>query len=148
MADDLRRTLSITALCALSGVRRQTGSKWIERDLTAGPPALADRSRTPCSRPHQTPQPVVEALMEGRCRPPAWGAKKLLSILHTRHPSWALPGRSTVCEILRRHGLVPKKRHQRHIGHPGQPTPLITAPTAVGSADCQGQFTTGDGLSC
>ena len=146
MADYLRRTLSMTELCALYGVSRKTGYKWIERDLTSGPSGLEDRSRKPCSSPNQTPQHIVDAFIELRCRHPSWGAKKLLSILQKRHPSWALPGRSTVCDILRRHGLVPKKRHQRHIGHPGKPTTLIAAPNDVWSADFTGQFTTGDGL--
>jgi putative transposase len=148
IADYRRRTLSITELCALYGVSRQTGSKWIERSLTSGPPALEDRSRTPCSRPHQTPQHVLEAIIEVRCRHPAWGAKKRLSILHTRHPRWSLPGRSTVCDILRRRGLVPKTRHRRLIGHPGKPTTLIAAPNEVWSADFKGQLTTGDVLYC
>jgi transposase InsO family protein len=148
IADDLRRTLSITELCELYSVSRQTGYKWIERDLTSGPAGLEDRSRKPGSSPHQTPQHIVDACIELRCRHPSWGAKKLLSILHKRHPSWALPGRSTVCDILRRHGLVPKKRHQRHIGHPGKPTTLIAAPNDVWSAEFKGQFKTGDGRYC
>jgi putative transposase len=69
-----------------------------------------------------------------------------VSILHNRHPSWSWPGRSTVCDILRRHGLVPKQRHPRHLGHPGKPTTLIAAPNEVWSADFQGQCNTGDGL--
>jgi putative transposase len=148
IADYLRRTLSITELCALYGVSRKTGDTWIERSRTSGPPGLEDRARTPCSRPNQTPQHVVEVLLEVRCRHPSWGAKQRLSIVHTRHPSWSWPGRSTVCDILRRHGLVPKKRHRRHIGHPGKPTTLIAAPNEVWSADFKGQFKTGDGLYC
>jgi putative transposase len=146
MADYLRRTLSITEWCALYGVSRQTGSKWIARDLTSGPPGLEDRSHTPCSRPKQTPQPVVEAILEVRCRHPSWGAKTLWSLVHTRHPSWSWPGRSTVCDILRRRGLVPQKRHRRLIGHPGRPTTLIAAPNEGWSADVNGPFQTGDGL--
>jgi putative transposase len=146
MADYLRRTLSITELCARYGVSRQTGDKWLERDLTSGPPGLEDRARTPCSRPNQTPQHVVAAIIEVRCRHPSWGAKTLWSILHTRHPRWSLPGRSTVGDILRRRGLVLKNRHRRLIGHPGQPTTLIAAPNEVWSADFTGPFNTGDGL--
>jgi putative transposase len=148
IADYLRRTLSITELCELYSVSRKTGYKWIERYLTSGPSGLEDRSRKPCSSPNQTPQHIVDAFIELRCRHPSWGAKKLLSILQKRHPSWAVPGRSTVCDILRRHGLVPKKRHQRHIGHPGKPATLIAAPNDVWSADFKGQFKTGDGLYC
>jgi putative transposase len=148
IADYLRRTLSITELCELYSVSRKTGYKWIERYLTSGPSGLEDRSRKPCSSPNQTPQHIVDAFIELRCRHPSWGAKKLLSILQKRHPSWAVPGRSTICDILRRHGLVPKKRHQRHIGHPGKPATLIAAPNDVWSADFKGQFKTGDGLYC
>jgi putative transposase len=148
IADYLRKTLSITELCVLYGVSRKTGYKWIERYLTSGPLGLEDRSRKPCSSPHQTPQHVVEAIIAVRGRHPSWGAKKLLSILHKHHPNWSVPGRSTVCDILRRHGLVPKKRHRRHIGHPGKPTTLIAAPNDVWSADVKGQFKTADGLYC
>jgi transposase InsO family protein len=148
IADYLRRTLSLTELCELYSVSRKTGYKWIDRYLKAGPSGLEDRSHKPCSSPNQTPQHVVEAIIEVRCRHPSWGAKKLLSILQQRHPSWSLRGRSTVCDILHRHGLVPKKRHPRHIGHPGKPTTLIAAPNDVWSADFKGQFKTGDGLYC
>ena len=148
IADYLRNTLSITELCELYGVSRKTGDKWIERYLTSGPLGLEDRSRAPYSRPHQTPQHVIDAFIELRCRHPSWGAKKLVSILQKRHPRGALPGRSTVCDIWRRQGLAPKKRHQRHLGHPGKPPTLMAAPTEVWSADFTGQFKTGAGLYC
>src|SRR5262249_55322338 len=57
-------------------------------------------------------------------------------------------GRSTACDILRRHGMVPIKRRRRRIGHPGKPTSQILAPNDVLSADYKGQFLTGDGSSC
>ena len=99
IADYLRQTLSIIELCELYGVSRKTGYKWIERYLTSGPSGLEDRSRNPDSSPNQTPQPIVDACIELRCRHPSWGAKKLVSILQKRHPSWPLPARSTVCDI-------------------------------------------------
>jgi putative transposase len=148
IADYLRRTLSMTELCTLYGVSRKTGYKWIDRYLTSGPPGLEERSRKPFSSPNQTPQQVVEALIELRQHHPSWGAKKLLSILQKRHPSWPLPARSTVCDIFSRHGLVPKTRHRRHIGHPGKPTSQILAPNDVWSADFKGHFKTGDGRYC
>jgi putative transposase len=148
IADYLRQTLSIIELCELYGVSRKTGYKWIERYLKHGPLGLEERSRQPHSSPHQTPRHVVDAFIELRRHHPAWGAKKRLSILQKRHPSWPLPARSTVCDILRRHGLVPKTRHRRHIGHPGKPTSQILAPNDVWSADFKGHFKTGDGLYC
>jgi putative transposase len=148
IADYLRECLSITELCELYGISRNTGYKWIERYLRLGPHGLDERSRKPGSSPNQTPEDIVRAILEARQRHPAWGAKNLLSILGKRHSHWPWPARSTVCDILRRHGLVPKPRHRRHIGHPGKPTTLIAAPNDVWTADFKGQVKTGDGLYC
>jgi putative transposase len=148
IADYLRGTLSLTALCARYHVSRKTGYKWLERSLTHGPLGLEERSRKPYSSPHQTPTHVVEAIIELRRHHPSWGGKQRLSMLQKRHPSWPLPARSTACEILRRHGLVPKTRHRRPIGHPGKPTSPILAPNDVWSADFKGHCKTGDGLYC
>jgi transposase InsO family protein len=59
-----------------------------------------------------------------------------------------LPGRSTACNILKRHGRVPLRGQRRRIGHPGKPTSQILAPNDVWSADYKGQFRTGDGRYC
>jgi putative transposase len=148
IADFLRDTLTITELCDLYGVSRKTGYKWIERYLRQGPAGLHERSRKPRVSPNATPEERVQAFLTVRHRHPSWGAKKLLAIVHKRHPRWELPGRSTVCEILKRHGMVPQKRNKRRIGHPGKPTSQILAPNDCWSADFKGQFKTGDGLYC
>jgi putative transposase len=144
----LRDHLSVTELCELYGVSRKTGYKWIDRYLIHGPQGLEERSRRPSTSPRHTPDHVVAAIVEARRRHPSWGAKKLLSILCKRHARWPWPARSTVCDILSRHGLVPKKRKRRVIGHPGKPTSSIDAPNDVWSADFKGHFKTGDGRYC
>ena len=144
----LRDRLSVTELCELYGVSRKTGYKWIDRYLMHGPQGLEERSRRPSTSPRHTPDHVVAAILEARRRHPSWGAKKLLSILCKRHPRWPWPARSTVCDILSRHGFVPKKRKRRVIGPPGKPTSSIDAPNDVWSADFKGHFKTGDGHYC
>ena len=148
IADYLRDRLSVTELCALYGISRKTAYKWIDRYLTHGPQGLEERSRRPHTSPRHTPDHVVAAILDARRRHPSWGAKKLLSILSQRHPHWPWPARSTVCDLLSRHGVVPKKRKRRAIGHPGKPTSPSSAPNAVWSADFTGQFKTGDGRYC
>ena len=148
IADFLREVLTVTELCDLYGVSRKTGYKWIERYLRSGPPGLAERSRKPRVSPNATPEEIVRAFLEVRRRHPSWGAKKLLTIVHQRHPRWELPGRSTVCDILSRHGMIPKKRNRRRIGHPGKPTSQILAPNDCWSADYKGQFKLGNGQYC
>ena len=148
IADYLRESLNITELCDLYGVSRKTGYKWIDRYLRLGPAGLEERSRRPRHSPNETAPEIVAAFLEARRRHPSWGGKKLLTIVHKRHPRWDLPGRSTVCDILSRHGMVPKKRARRRIGHPGKPTSQILAPNDVWSADFKGQFKTRDRVYC
>jgi transposase InsO family protein len=148
IADFLRDTLTVTELCDLYGVSRKTGYKWIERYLRSGPAGLDERSRKPRVSPNATPEEIVQAFLEVRRRHPSWGAKKLLTLVHKRHPRWELPGRSTVCDILSRHGMVPKKKNRRRIGHPGKPTSEILAPNDCWSADYKGHFKMGNGAYC
>ena len=148
IADYLRQSLSMTELCELYGVSRKTGYKWIERYLAQGPQGLEDQSRRPGSHPNQTPEEIVEAVVQVRQRHPTWGGKKILTVLEKRHAEWALPARSTVCEILNRKGLVPKKRRRRVIGHPGKPSSQVLVPNDLWCVDFKGQFKTGDGIYC
>jgi len=148
IADYLRDTLAVTELCQLYGISRKTAYKWIDRYLRQGPVGLEEQSRRPRHSPNETAPEIVTALLETRRRHPSWGAKKLLAIVHKRHPRWDLPSRSTVCDILSRHGMVPKKRQHRRIGHPGKPTSSMLAPNDVWCADFKGQFRTGDGIYC
>ena len=148
IADHLRETHTITELCDQYGVSRKTGYKWIDRYLRLGPAGLDDHSRRPHRAPNQTADEIVAAILEARQRHPGWGGKKLRALLQRRHPRWTLPGRSTVCDILRRHGLVPTRRQRRRLGHPGKPTTIMGAPNAVWCADYKGQFKTGDGRYC
>ena len=104
IADDLRDRLSMTERCALYRVSRKTGYTWVDRPLTHGPQGLEERSRRPSTSPRHTPDDVVAAILEARPRHPSWGAKTLVSILRTRHPHWPWPARSTVGDLLSRHG--------------------------------------------
>lgn len=148
IADHLRDTLSITELCELYGISRKTGYKWIDRYLRHGPAGLDEHSRRPRRSPRQTSDEIVSAILAARQRHPRWGGRKLLALLHKQHPRWPLPGRSTASEILKRHGMVPRQRRRRRIGHPGKPTSQMLAPNDVWCADYKGQFLTGDGYYC
>jgi len=148
IADYLRQVLSVTELCELYGVSRKTGYKWIERNLRQGPAGLEERSRRPLQSPNRTAEEIVAAILEARRCHPSWGGKKLLTLLHKAHRRWDLPGRSTVCEILSRNGMVPKKRNRPRIGHPGKPSSSNLAPNDLCRAGFKGQFKTGNGRYC
>lgn len=120
----------------------------IERYVRHGPAGLDERSRKPQAAPHQISEPIVAAILQARSRHPTWGAKKRLPLLAKRYPADKLPARTTVFDILGRHGLLASKRQRRRTGHPGKPGTVILAANDTWCADCKGQFKTGDGFYC
>ena len=91
---------------------------------------------------------VTEAILELRRKHPYWGPKKLLTILKSRHPGVPWPARSTVGDLLSRHGLIEKKRRRTYPGHPGKPAQSMAAPNDTWCIDFKGEFKTGDGQYC
>ena len=122
IADYLRGELSMTELCELYGIARKTGHKFVERYLKRGPRVW--RSARVAPRTIPTRPPSTSSRRSWSCANviPAGVPRSCCAVLEKRHPHWDLPGRSTVCDILSRHGMVPKKRTRRAIGHPGKPT--------------------------
>lgn len=146
--DWLARTHGVSDLCAMYGISRKSGYKWIDRYMTCGPDWSMDRGHEAASVHNKTPVEVEQALMDMRLRHPTWGARKLVHQVGLAQPGWKLPHESTVCEMLKRHGLVQSRPRRRAIGHPGRPSVLIEGPNDCWSADFKGQFRTGDGLCC
>jgi putative transposase len=150
--DARQRLVTFTDLCALYGISRVTGYKWLERADASGLDFLQELSRRPHTCPHATP-PVLQArLLEARRRHPTWGPRKLLALMRRqeRHQgtAFAWPARSTVAELLRRNGLSVRRRRRVRRGHPGRPLTPMTAPNVIWTADYKGQFRLGDGCYC
>lgn len=148
VSEYLRDSLSFTELCQRYHISRKTGYKWIARYQALGPAGLLDRSRRPHSSPDRTPEAVRLAIIEARRRHPSWGAKKLLKLLERKDPHSIWPSRWTLCEILKREGLVRQKTRRRKVGHPGKPTSIVTAANEVWCVDFKGEFKTRDGRYC
>ena len=148
IADYQRDVFDVADLARRFGISRKTAYKWINRYGATGPAGLVDRSRRPAHCPHATPAAIVTALVELRGRHPTWGAKKLRKVLGTRAPTWTLPARSTVCDLLDRAGLVTSSRRRPVPAHPGRPLIAMTAANGTWTADFKGQFNTRNGVYC
>lgn len=140
---------SVSELCEQFGISRKTGYKHLERYAADGLQGLAVRSH----RPHQFPQrtdAAVEALILAERRlHRTWGPKKLHKVLEVKHGLESPPARSTIGEILRRHGLSVDRRRK-----PGMYVALndgLTVPTRpnhVWTVDFKGWFLLGNGQRC
>jgi putative transposase len=139
---------SMTELTTQYGISRKTGYKWVERYKAGGPGALHDRSRRPHDHPATTAPELVAALLRVRQRHPRWGAKKLLATVQRQEPTATWPSRSTVCDLLRRHGVVLPRRRRRPVPHGTHTLAPLTGPNATWTTDFKGEFRTGDRVYC
>jgi transposase InsO family protein len=147
IGDYTRQLWTITALCDRYGISRKTGYKWIDRYTRQRSDGLATRSSRPLHSPQTTDPTIVKAIVALRRRY-GWGGKKIVVVLHERHPDWTLPAVSTANDVLKRAGLVKRRRRHRPIPPAADRATPLTHPNQVWTADFKGQFRTRDGQLC
>ena len=135
-------------LCAMFGVSRKTGYKWRERHALDGLAGLEDRSHAPLCPAHATPDDLVELMVMQKQARPSWGPRKILDRLRDLHPDLAWPSDSTGDAILRRHGLVEKRRVGRRAPPRVEPLTEATRPNHVWAVDHKGWLRLRDGTRC
>lgn len=139
---------SMTEICERFGISRKTGYKWIRRYEEKGFEGLNERSRAPHTCPHKTGESVIGALVELRQKHPTWGPKKLLAVLSRRFPDKDWPAPSTAGDILKRQGLIERRRRRRKPEHPGRGFIAVEGPNDLWRADFKGEFKMQDGHYC
>ena len=147
ISDYLKGKYDVSTLCEAYGISRKTGHKWINRYKEHGIDGLKEVSRQPHNSPYRTPFHIKKEIIELRKRY-GWGPKKLLSIMESKHKDWHLPGKSTVCDFLKREGLIKKKRARRKIPPMQRPFAAIDHANALWTADFKGQFRINKGRYC
>lgn len=150
LEDYQRHFYSFTELCQKYGISRKTGYKWKKRFEENGEQGLAEHSKAPHSIPHQTPQHIVDLILEKARQKKTWGPKKILDRLMFDHPEieqW--PARSTCSDILRRHHLTTRRRQRRPRSlFPKAPIIEVNAPHDVWTVDFKGEFKLLNGQYC
>jgi len=140
---------TVTELSREFGISRQKGHKWIKRFKESGAWGLEDRSRAPNTSPNRTPPKVERLIVAVKRKHPTWGPKKIRAVLVRRHGVESPPATSTVGQILKRHGLV-KKRRRRGGAFCVERGGLTIAerPNHVFAVDYKGWFLLGNGERC
>ena len=145
----LDRREPIVTICERFEISEKTGHKWLRRFREGGEAALADQSHAARAHPHHVESAVVARILALRKKHPLYGPAKLRDWLEQQEPGTTWPAPSTIGELLKRAGLVHRRR-QRHAGH----APLVSGRTlasasnVVWTADFKGQFRVGAGMYC
>jgi putative transposase len=132
---------NVRELCRRFGISPDVGYKWLGR-WKAGDRQLADRSRRPHASPSRSDAATEERVLAVRDLHPAWGARKIVRCLERQEGS--APARSTVHEILCRHGRV--------VPAIGSPAPFERfekqAPNLLWQMDFKGWVSLANGQRC
>jgi len=136
---------TMSELCRIYEISRQSGYKWVERVGAEGEQGLRDRSRAPGSHPNQTSTDIEQQLLDLRHRHKSWGPRKLLHSLREKQPGKAWPAASTIGALLKREGLTVARRSRRKTPPYTQPFQEASGPNQVWCGDFKGWFRTRDG---
>ena len=145
---DEERDWPIGELCRAYGISRKTGYKWRERYRAVGLEGLKDLSRAPKRHPNAVRARVIEQIVAMRRHHRFLGPRQIVHRLRSKEPGVQWPAPSTAGNILKRYGLVAKRRRRAKLGLsvPGLCDPK--RPNDQWSADFKGWFCTRDGRRC
>src|ERR1700676_4021449 len=140
-----RGLCTMTELCEIYDIARETGYYWLRRYQQGGLEALQDLGRATESHPNQTPERIEESVLELRRAHMTWGPRKLKRVLERGAPHTVWPAASTIGAVLSREGLVIPRKKRRRAPPYTEPFALADAPNRVWCADFKGCFETQDG---
>lgn len=140
-----RGDYTMTELCEIYHITRETGYYWLRRYQQGGLEALQDRGRAPREHPNETPKEIAEQVLRLRREHMSWGPRKLKRVLERDQPKEHWPAASTIGELLAQAGLVVPRKRRRRAPPYTQPFAAADAPNRVWCADFKGWFRTGDG---
>lgn len=136
---------SMSELCRIYGVSRETGYVWLRRYRARGWEGLRDLGRAPLRHPNQTGERMEQEILELRRAHMKWGPRKLKRVLEQQRPRQVWPAASTIGEMVAREGLVIPRKRRRRVPPYREPFASADAPNRVWCADFKGWFRTGDG---
>ncbi len=148
LISDSLRGYSITELSTAYGISRKTVYKWLHRYEEYGVDGLKNRSRAPKQCPHKLDEHIANLIIAKKKQHLDWGPKKVLDLLRRNDPEIDWPADSTAGELLKRCGLVKKRRYKRTIPADKQPFSDYSEANQSWSADYKGDFKLGNKQRC
>lgn len=143
IGDWLKQEFNFTDLCKRYGISRKTGYKLINRYRKEGEYAIKARSHARHRHPNVTDVDTCKRLISIKQRYPQWGPEKIRDwlVLNESRQQW--PAVSTIGDILKKQGLVKKRKYRKHVVPHNEPFLDCNESNRVWSADFKGQFRVG-----
>ena len=136
------------SLCESYGVSRTLGYRLVVRYLLRGVAGLQEQSRAPWRVWNRTPAEVEKAIVDLRRKWKRLGPLKIHQLLSERYGGRRkVPSVSTIALVLKRHGLIKKRRRVRRI-RDVHPIFEAKGPNEIWSVDFKGEFRMGNMRYC
>jgi transposase InsO family protein len=135
-------------LCEQFQISCKTGYKYINRYKKEGLDGLKERSRAPHVQANRMPSFLEESILELKLKRPTWGGKKLRNWLLQERSEIQWPAKSTIDDLLKRHGLVVPAKRKRRVAPYTQPLGECNKANDSWSIDYKGQFLLGNKELC
>ena len=139
---------TVSDLCRRHGISRETFYVWKRRRESGKARWFEELSRAVGSCPHVTSGRLADRIIAARRRFPHFGPKKIKAWLERQRPEVAWPAASTIGDILKREGLVERRRRRRRAIAQGEVVVPATVANEEWSIDFKGWFRTADGERC
>ncbi len=130
-----RKDFIHSELCRQFDISRKTGYKWINRVLCEGQAGLKERSRRSHTHPNQTPDNIVNAVLQFKPKHPSFGPAKVIKRLRMKYPRRPWPAPSTAGGIFKTHGLVKPRVKRKKVPPHTRPLTHATSTYSLWSAD-------------
>ena len=136
---------NFTKLCSKYGISTKTGYKWKSRFIQEGFAGLFDQSKRPDNSPTQIDEETILEIIKLKIKKKHWGPKKIREIYRQKHPDEIIPCLTSVERILRKAGLIKKRKRNRTAkGIRLQTNAVAEKPNDVWTVDFKGWWYTQD----
>ena len=146
LSDWFAHKINKSTLCALYGISRQTGYKWVRR--AENERSYEEKSRRPKRSPNATPAKLVRLILSQKRQFPLWGPIPIRKRLQTHWPQHKWPSASTIGSILKRNGMVKPRRKRLRVPPRTRPFSACREPNDVWCVDFKGHFRMRNGKVC
>lgn len=148
MRDYETGVFSVSDLCRRHGISRETFYVWKRRRVSGETRWFEERSHAVERCPHATEGRLAERVIAVRRRFAHFGPKKIKAWLEAEAPDVAWPAASTIGDILKREGLVERRRRRRRAIGQREIAAQAGVPNEEWAIDFKGWFRTIDGTRC
>lgn len=135
-------------LCERFNISCKTGYKYINRYEEEGIDGLKERSRAPHVQAKRMPSHIEDSILNVKHHHPTWGSKKIRNWLMQERSEMLWPAKSTIDDLLKRHGLVTPAKRKRNVAPYTRPFILCGQANDCWSIDYKGQFLLGNEQLC